>query len=277
LYLFYSIRKKNCYVQWQVFTYTNTVIGGLLFIAAGFLMSTGGALNGLMGISGYNNISMGRAYLPEVAGVFAASILCVTAIQNKVYLSTLMVLGFISLSLFHLTMFFHFYPGLDTGDFFWPMLLRGAGQVLLYLSLGIYVAENIPKHLSASRVIVSVFFKIIVGSFIGGAAFGFFMMKNKTQHLTGLSQQVTVHNSLALQEFNQAKYLSLSTGAGENESNQFATKVLNSKINQPASLIADKDLYLVCGLISLILALLVGSYKRLRHSPGKIVVEPVPL
>ena len=47
--------------------------------------------------------------------------------------------------------------------------------------------------------------------------------------------------------------------------------------DQPATLIADKDLYLVCGLISLILALLVGWYKRLRHSPGKIVVEPVPL
>jgi len=277
LYLFYAVRKKNCYVQWQVFTYRNTVIGGFLFIAAGLLLSTGGALNGLMGISGYTNIAVGRAYLPEVAGVLAASVLCVAAIKNKVYLSTLMVVGFVSLSLFHLTMFLHFYPGIGSHDFFWPMMLRGAGQVFLYLSLGIYVAENIPKQLSGSRVIVSVFFKIIVGSFIGGAAFGFFMTKSKVMHQTGMSQNMSNQNSLAQEQYNQAKLLALSKGAGENESNRFATKMLSSKINQPASLVADKDLYLVCGLISLILALVVGWYKRLRHSPGTIVVEPVPL
>jgi len=277
LYLYYSVRKKDCYVQWQIFTYKNTLIGGFLLIAAGFLMSTGGALNNLMGISGFNNISMGRAYLPEVAGVFSASIICVAAIRNKFFLSMLMVLGFVSLSLFHLTMFLQFYPGIGSGDFFWPLMLRGAGQVFLYLSLGIYVAENIPKPLSGSRVIVSVFFKIIVGTFIGGAAFGYFMARNKVQHQTGISQQVTANNPLALQEYNKAKQYSLSRGADEKESEQFATKMLASKVNQPATLTADKDLYLVCGLVSLILALLVGWYKRLRHSPGTIVVEPVPL
>ena len=173
--------------------------------------------------------------------------------------------------------FLHFTPGIGTGDFFWPLMFRGAGQVFLYLSLGIYVAENIPKPLSGSRVIVSVFFKIIVGTFIGGAAFGYFTTKFSRQHQTGISQQLTVNNSLAVQQFNQSKYLSQSKGSGENESNQFATKMLASDVNQPASLIANKDLYLFCGLISLLLALVVGLYKRLQHAPGHLMVEPVPL
>jgi len=277
LYIFYAKDKKNAYVQLEVFTYRNTLIGGFLLIAAGFLMSTGGALNNLMGISGFNNIATGRAYLPEVIGVFSAAVICVLAIKNNINLSSLISLGFIALALFHLTMFLHFYPGIGTHDFFWPLMLRGAGQVFLYLSLAIYVAENIPKHLSASRAIVSVFFKIIVGTFIGGASFGYFITKDNKLHQTGISQEVSVYNSLANDQFMLAKNIALSKGAGENESNQFATKVMSSKINQPASLLANKDLYLVCGLISLMLGLIVSLFKLLQHPPGKIVIEPIPV
>jgi DHA2 family multidrug resistance protein len=230
-----------------------------------------------MGMSGFNNISMGRAYVPSVLGVFSASILCVAAIKNNMYLSTLVAAGFISFALFHLTMFLHFYPGIGTHDFFWPLILRGAGQVFLYLSLGIYVAENIPKHLSGSRLIVSVFFKIILGTFIGGAAFGYFTANDNKLHQTGISQQVTVYNQLAQQQYAAAKNVALAKGANENESNQFAAKVMSSKINQPASLLANKDMYLVCGLISLLLALIVALFKRMQHPAGNIVVEPVPL
>jgi hypothetical protein len=61
------------------------------------------------------------------------------------------------------------------------------------------------------------------------------------------------------------------------ESNEFATKAMSSKINQPASLLANKDMYLVCGIISLLLALIVSLFKRIQHAPGNIVVEPIPV
>jgi DHA2 family multidrug resistance protein len=277
LYILHAAHTKNAYVQLEVFTYKNTLLGGFLLMASGFLLSTSGALNGLMGMSGFNNIAMGRAYLPQVLGVVSASVICVAAIKNKVYLSTIMALGFIAVALFHLSMARLFYNGIGTHDFFWPLTLRGAGHVFLYLSLAIYVAENIPKHLSASRAIVSVFFKIILGAFIGGASFGYFTTKDNELHATGISQGVTVYNSLALQQYNSAKGIALLNGANEAESNQFAAKVMLSKINQPASLLANKDMYLVCGIISLLLALVVSLFKRIQHPPGNIVVEPVPL
>ena len=277
LYILYGARNKKAYVQLEIFTYRNTLIGGFLLMAAGFLLSTSGALNSLMGMSGFNNIAMGYAYLPEIIGVVAASVICVVAIKNKVYLSTLMALGFIAIALFHLTMARHFYLGIGMHDFFWPLILRGAGQVFLYLSLAIYVAENIPKHLSASRAIVSVFFKIVLGAFIGGASFGYFSSRDSELRATGISQGVTNDNQTALQQFNSAKAMALSKGANEIESNQFATKVMSSKINQPASLLANKDMYLVCGMISLLLALIVALFKRIQHPPGNIEVEPVPI
>jgi DHA2 family multidrug resistance protein len=230
-----------------------------------------------MGMSGFNNIAVGRAYLPQILGVASASVICVVAIKNKVYLSTLLTLGFIALALFHLTMARHFYLGIGTGDLFWPLILRGAGQVFLYLSLAIYVAENIPKHLSGSRVIVSVFFKIILGAFIGGASFGYFSNRDSELRFAGISQGVTANNPLALQQYNSAKGFALSKGANEIESNQFAAKIMSSKINQPALLLANKDMYLVCGIISLLLALIVSLFKRIQHPPGNIVVEPVPI
>jgi DHA2 family multidrug resistance protein len=277
IYILYAAHIKKAYVQLEVFTYKNTLIGGFFLTAAGFLLSTSGALNGLMGMSGFNNISMGQAYLPQILGVVSASIICVVAIKNKIYLSTIMSLGFIALALFHLTMARYFYKGIGTHDFFWPLILRGAGQIFLYLSLAIYVAENIPKHLSGSRVIVSVFFKIILGAFIGGATFGYFSTRDNRLHATGISQGVTLYNPLALQQYNSAKGLALLNGANDKESNQFAMKVMSSKINQPASLLASKDMYLVCGMISLLLALIVSLFKVVQHPPGNIVVEPVPI
>ena len=277
VYFLYATHVKNAYVQMEVFTYKNTIIGGILLMASGFLLSTSSALNGLMGISGFNNIAIARSYLPQILGVFSASVLCVVAIKNKIYLSTIMAVGFFALALFHLITARHFYAGVGTHDFFWPLILRGAGQVFLYLSLGIYVAENIPKHLSGSRVIVSVFFKIIMGAFIGGASFGYFSTRDNELHVTGISQGVTVNNELALQEYNSARGLALLNGANEQESYQFATKVMSSKINEPASLLASKDMYLVCGMISLLLALLVSLFKFIQHPPGNIEVEPVPI
>jgi len=277
LYLLHAIRAKKAYVQLEIFTYKNTLIGGFLLIAAGFLLSTSGAINGLMGMSGFNNIAMGRAYLPQILGVVSASVISVVAIKNRIYLSNLIALGFLALALFHLTMARYFYSGIGPHDFFWPLMLRGAGQVFLYLSLAIYVAENIPKHLSGSRVIVSVFCKIILGVFIGGATFGHFTAKDNSLRATGISQGVTQYNSLALNQFNSAKQIALLNGANEEESNQFATSVVSSKINQPASLLANKDMYLVCGTISLLLALVVLLLKIIQHPPGNIVVEPVPV
>jgi DHA2 family multidrug resistance protein len=277
LYILYASRTKNAYVQLELFTYKNTLIGGFLLMAAGFLLSTSSAMNGLMGMSGFNNIATGRAYLPQILGIVSACVICVVAIKNKVYLSTLMAIGFLSVALFHLTMARHFYLGIGTHDFFWPLILRGAGQVFLYLSLAIYVAENIPKHLSGSRAIVSVFFKIVLGVFIGGASFSYFTTRDNKLHATGISQGVTIDNTLAMQQYNSAKGLALSKGATEFESNQFATKVVSSKINQPAALLANKDMYLVCGMISLLLALIVSLFKVIQHPSGNIVVEPVPL
>ena len=167
IYILYAAHIKKAYVQLEVFTYKNTLIGGFFLTAAGFLLSTSGALNGLMGLSGFNNIAMDQPICLRSLAEFLP-IICVVAIKNKIYLSTIMALGFIALALFHLTMARYFYQGIGTHDFFWPLILRGAGQIFLYLSLAIYVAENIPKHLSGSRVIVSVFFKIILGAFIGG-------------------------------------------------------------------------------------------------------------
>jgi hypothetical protein len=49
------------------------------------------------------------------------------------------------------------------------------------------------------------------------------------------------------------------------------------EINQLASLLANKDMYLVCGIISLLLALIVSLFKPIQHPPGNIIVDPVPL
>jgi len=277
LYILYATHNKKAYVQLEIFTYKNTLIGGVLLMAAGFLLSTSGAMNGLMGMSGFNNIAVGKSYLPQILGIVSASVICVVAIKNKVYLSTLMALGFIALALFHLTMARHFYLGIGTDDFFWPLILRGAGQVFLYLSLAIYVAENIPKHLSASRAVVSVFFKIILGAFIGGAAYNYFSTQDSELRNTGISQGLTIDNALALQQYNSAKAIALSQGADDFASSQFASKVLSAKVSQPASLLANKDMYLVCGMISLLLALMVALFKRIQHPPRNIVVEPIPI
>jgi len=36
-------------------------------------------------------------------------------------------------------------------------------------------------------------------------------------------------------------------------------------------------MYLVCGMISLLLALIVALFKRIQHPPRNIVVEPIPI
>jgi hypothetical protein len=57
---------------------------------------------------------------------------------------------------------------------------------------------------------------------------------------------------------------------------QFAAVVISAKINQPASLLANKDMYLVYGIISLLLALMVSLFRRIQHPRGNLVGDPIP-
>ena len=78
-------------------------------------------------------------------------------------------MGFLAFSLYHLLMYFRFYPGIGEADFILPFIIKGIGIGFLYLLSALYISENVPKNLSTSRmmsgIIARVVFALILGRF----------------------------------------------------------------------------------------------------------------
>ncbi|MEO8147941.1 MAG: MFS transporter, partial [Bacteroidia bacterium] len=203
--------------------------------------------------------------------------LCTYMMYRKVYLNIAAMFGFLAYSIYHLLMYFRFYPGIGESDFILPFIFKGIGLGFLYLLSALYISENIPKHLSTSRMMSGIISRIVIATILGGAVLSTFIANTTTLHKTGISQQLTPGNTEAATKQKNARNYYLSQGLKSSEADKMADNPLQSEMRQPATLLAYKDIYLVMAAISFFPILLLLFLKEGKHSLRSIEVEPLPI
>jgi DHA2 family multidrug resistance protein len=174
-------------------------------------------------------------------------------------------------------MYFRFYPGIGESDFILPFIFKGIGIGFLYLLSALYISENIPKHLSTSRMMSGIISRIVLATILGGSVLSTFIADTTTLHKTGISQQLTTGNTAAALKQKNTKNYYLSQGLKPSEADKMADNPLQSEIKQPATLLAYKDIYLVMAAISFLPILFLLFIREGRRPLQSIEVEPLPL
>jgi DHA2 family multidrug resistance protein len=174
-------------------------------------------------------------------------------------------------------MYFRFYPGIDQNDFMLPFILKGIGIGFLYLLSSLYISENIPKHLSTSRMMSGVTARIIFATILGGSVLSTIVSNTTTLHKTGISQQLIKGNVEAAAKQQSAKNYYMLQGLKSTEADKMADNPLQSEMKEPATLLAYKDIYLVMAAVSFLPVLLLTFSKIGRRPLQSIEVEPLPL
>jgi DHA2 family multidrug resistance protein len=278
IYFLYSRNRVNPIIDLKVFTYRNVAIGTILYFLTGALNGTGSVITGFMGnILGFDDLYMARTNLIILAGLSVSIPLCTWMLYKRMYLNVIAISGFLFFALFHILMYFRFYPGIAPADFLWPFIFKGIGIGFLYVLSSLYISENVPKHLSGSRMMSGVIARVIFAILLGGSVLSTYVSKLNTLHNTGISQQITEGNKAADSQYDKTRIYYLSKGLKPGEADKHADDSLRYETGKSSLMLAYKDIYLVIAAGSFITALAILLLKIGRRPVQKIEVEPIPV
>ena len=268
---------ENPIINTNVFKYKNVVFGSFLFFYTGLMNGTGSVVTGFMtNVLGFDSVYVASTHLAILLGLFVAIPLSTYLLYKRIYLSTIWIVGFACYGMFHLLLYFRFYPGIAATDFFLPLVFKGLAIGFLYPISALYISEAVPKNLSDSRMMSGIISRVIIATLLGGAILGTFISNTKTQHKTGLSQQLSPENFEAQKSINNTKNFYLHQGLSQVEAQKMAEKSLANKTSQASLLLAYKDIYLVMTGICFLPIFVLLLFKIGRRPIGRVEVEPIP-
>jgi DHA2 family multidrug resistance protein len=277
-YVMYARNAANPLIDLEVFKYKNVVLGTLFYFLIGLANGTGNVITGFMaGLLGFSDLYIAGTHLYILVGLIISIPLCTYMMYKRVYLNTAAIFGFLAFTFYHFIMYFRFYPGIGQNDFVLPFILKGIGIGFLYLIGSLYISENVPKHLSTSRMMSGITARIVFATILGGSVLSTFVFNTTTSHKTGISQQLTKENVEAVTKQLSAKNYYMSQGLKATEADKMSDNPLQSEMKEPATLLAYKDIYLVMAAVSFLPVLLLTFSKIGRRPLQSIEVEPLPL
>jgi DHA2 family multidrug resistance protein len=277
IYLLHARFTKEPLIDPDVFKYKNVVLGSFLFFYIGLMNGTGSVVTGFMSnVIGFDGVYQARTHLALLIGIFIAIPLSTYLLYKKIYLATIWIAGFACYGMYHIILFFRFYPGIAPADFLLPFVFKGLAIGFLYPISALYISEGVPKNLSDSRMMSGVIARVIFATLLGGALLGTYISGINLQHKTGLSQQLSPVNQQAQQKLVNTKNYYLHQGLSEVEAQKIAEKNLSNQTSQASILLAYKDIYLVMSAICFLPIFILLLFRLGRRPIGRVELEPIP-
>ena len=221
---------------------------------------------------GYNSQDTGNLLLP---GSLAAGLMMpiVATIMKKTKISPVILAG-IGLVLFIIFVWQLSHMSLSTGahNFFWPLILRGAGLGLLFiplLTITIYPLQN--KDISQGTALTNTV-RQLGGSF-GIAAATTFIATRNVFHYSMLSEKVSIYNTATNERFNGLTALFMSKGSDQASAQLKAAAALKGGIMKQSMLLTYNDVFLIVGVFFAICIPLLLLFKTKKET--KIKDTPV--
>ena len=262
----------------DVYRHKNVVIGAFLMFYIGVMNGTGSVVTGYMtNVLGFDPVLNALTHLAILFGLCISIPLSTYLLYKKIYLATIWVIGFACYGFYHIILFFRFYPGIDSTDFFVPLVFKGMGIGFLFPVSLLYISEGVPPPLSTSRMMTGIISQAVFASLLGSAILGTFISNMNVQHKTGLSQQLSALNKSAENQLESSKRNFMYMGLSDAEAQKKAEKSLSNQTSQASILLAYKDIYLVMSAICFFPILLILLFKLWRRPLGRVEVEPIPI
>ncbi|MDB6170075.1 MAG: EmrB/QacA subfamily drug resistance transporter [Verrucomicrobia bacterium] len=152
-------------------------------------------------------------------------------------------------------------PDTSTGTLFWPLVLRGAGTVMMFLPLSLATLGNLPL---AERSAASGFYSLArqMGSSIGIAVITTALAQRESVHRAVLVEKITRFQPMAVDRLQQFGALFSRATADPVAARQQALSLVDRTVNGQALLLSFSDVFLyvaIAFVLTLPLLLLLGK------------------
>lgn len=148
-----------------------------------------------------------------------------------------------------------------------PLFFRGVGMIIIFIAFGVFVVEDLDPRLTLSNAFFLITFRSALAPVLASAFFSNMIYRLQLQKTDALSQNITMTDPLAAQQYNQALTNALAQGHEFSEASQMATSTLYSALQQQALLSGLKTLIgyvLILALIIAIVSAFIPFHKTLK-------------
>ncbi|KIC95016.1 hypothetical protein OI18_09040 [Flavihumibacter solisilvae] len=210
-----EITVKRPFLSLAIFKKQNLGFGILLFMLSGVFLPTTLQANFTGAILGFESIRNAETNLYLLPGFFAASVLTYFWYKNNYNGHLLIIAGFALLVLYYVLMYGRFVNDLNINEFWLPSVIKGFGQCLLYVSIGLYASAGFafPDSLKVVGTLVMVRSFLAPGLFSG--LYNYYIYAGRTRHLSLLASGIDVNEPQVLQHYDiKGFYRGIQTEAG---------------------------------------------------------------
>lgn len=199
IFIFIAIQKilKRPYLSLNAFSIKNVWLAYLFFVLMGLFLSSSSILSIFMiKVLRYSGQTCNYINLSMIPGVIVGGIICAQWFKYKLKLNGLIMLGFGAFIISHLLLSFLFTPIIQIENFSLPLIFKGMGMCIIYISASIYCLDNLKEADIFSAVSIMLIFRSFIGPALFNSIISWAMYKFQWQNTFNIAGDIDSANNL---------------------------------------------------------------------------------
>lgn len=260
LFILRQLSLKRPFINLAVFRYKDFCLGILLIMIYYFFKGTTGFAYSYLQTLGVSSIHLTSIYISNTLGTIAGLLIVSRLLLNDVAIKYIVLLGFGTLLIYHIQVYFLFSNTGTKESFIMPFFIQGFAIATLHIPLIIYAAASIPPAISNAVSFLGISFRFLSFSVTIGIT-NYFQLFNKSIHYNRASEYIASTNPLNNETLKNIQQHVTLHGKDYTTGAQLATKIYNNHINTQIITRASQDYYtwVIWGLIFIILIVMLSS------------------
>lgn len=253
-------------INMSIFRHRNCVVAYLLCFLLMFFASFSSLVSTY--VTNILRLSSARAneiYLFMIPGIVLGGFVCYYFFLKNVRMAWYIFLGFLCFTVAIGMLYFKVRPDGLYEDLFLPMVLRGAGMLFLFVSLGIYAVQGLEKYENMTNAFFIISARSGIAPAVGSSVIANWLYLEQKINLTYLVEGIDAQNPVAMSSFQSSLKSALAQGWGSEDAGRIATNTVFSTVQLQANLASVKTTLgwmLIAGIILLFLILLYFSRQK---------------
>lgn len=253
---------KRPYLPLYVFKKKN-VYGALLFIFLMNIFVATGSMQtvftaGILKYSAQTNALLNS--IMAIGAVFGG-VFSYIWFKNKMGLKGIILIGFVAFTGYHVFFYFLFSPVIEINYLALPVLLKGFGMVVLFISTAIFAVEKLEMAEMLSSVAMLVIFRSFIGPAFWGAVYSYGLYAGQVRHTAAIVQRMDVNDPFLISRMNPIIMGSLAQGRSIEAAQSLSVQSMWGAVQVQATLIAAKEIFGFIILAGFLVLLLVSLFR----------------
>lgn len=235
---------KNPYLHLEVLNCSKALIGYFFMALTMFFSATSSLVTSYANsILQIDSVHANLLYIWLLPGFICGGFICFWWFRwQRWRLRMLISGGMLCYVLYLAILYFGITPGGSYEILYLPMFLRGIGMMILFIAFGVYVVEDMNPRLMIHNAFFLIVTRSVLAPALAAAFFSNMLYRAQQYGITILSENMTLQNPLAAQQYNQVLNSATAQGYGISEASQLATNGLYTTLQTQSLLLGLKTI-----------------------------------